>query len=99
MPTYEKRAKRGKNGAVVRYIGQNIKGLPEKFRLGYDHAYVPFRIIQKPYARFETLNVFVLVYRHQFETVPLEISSRRSGVRTCKAPLASIPSHSPTMVP
>ena len=33
---YDKKLKRGKDGLFVRYIGQNDKGTPEKFRLGYD---------------------------------------------------------------
>ena len=33
---YDKKLKRGKDGQVVRYIGTNDKGTPEKFRLGYD---------------------------------------------------------------
>lgn len=33
---YNKKLKRGKDGQVVRYIGTNEKGTPEKFRLGYD---------------------------------------------------------------
>ena len=36
MATYNKKLKRGKDGVVVRYIGRNQKGVPEKFRLGYD---------------------------------------------------------------
>ena len=33
---YDKKLKRGKDGLFIRYIGQNDKGTPEKFRLGYD---------------------------------------------------------------
>lgn len=33
---YEKELKRGKDGKILRYIGQNDRGVPEKFRLGYD---------------------------------------------------------------
>jgi hypothetical protein len=36
MATYDKKPKRGKDGAIVRYIGKNQKGMPEKFRLGYE---------------------------------------------------------------
>jgi hypothetical protein len=33
---YDKKLKRGKDGLFTRYLGQNEKGVPEKFRLGYD---------------------------------------------------------------
>src|SRR3974377_1521410 len=33
---YEKKLKRSKDGFFIRYIGRNVKGTPEKFRLGYD---------------------------------------------------------------
>jgi integrase len=33
---YDKKLKRGKDGLFTRYVGQSRKGLPEKFRLGYD---------------------------------------------------------------
>ena len=33
---YEKKLKRGKDGLFTRYVGQNARGVPEKFRLGYD---------------------------------------------------------------
>jgi len=33
---YDKKLKRSKDGLFIRYIGQNDKGTPEKFRLGYD---------------------------------------------------------------
>ena len=61
MPTYEKRAKRGKNGAIVRYIGQNIKGIPEKFRLGYDLAEAERRIklIEALWSHMETFHAKV----------------------------------------
>jgi integrase len=36
MGMYEKKLKRGKDGLFTRYIGQNQRGVPEKFRLGYD---------------------------------------------------------------
>jgi len=36
MPVYEKKLKRGKDGSITRYVGKNAKGVPEKFRLGYD---------------------------------------------------------------
>lgn len=38
MGLYDKRLKRSKDGSIVRYIGKNEKGVPEKFRLGYDLA-------------------------------------------------------------
>lgn len=33
---YDKKLKRGKDGLFTRYLGQNQRGVPEKFRLGYD---------------------------------------------------------------
>ena len=33
---YDKKLKRGKDGLFNRYVGQNQRGVPEKFRLGYD---------------------------------------------------------------
>ncbi len=33
---YDKKLKRGKDGLFTRYIGQNSRGVAEKFRLGYD---------------------------------------------------------------
>lgn len=33
---YDKKLKRGKDGLYTRYVGQNQRGVPEKFRLGYD---------------------------------------------------------------
>jgi integrase len=44
MATYSKKLKRGKGGVIVRYIGQNQKGVPEKFRLGYDLAEAERRV-------------------------------------------------------
>jgi hypothetical protein len=35
---YEKKLKRGKDGLFTRYVGQNGRGVPEKFRLGYDQV-------------------------------------------------------------
>ena len=36
MPSYEKELKRSKDGSIIRYVGYNMQGVPEKFRLGYD---------------------------------------------------------------
>ena len=36
MATYEKKLKRAKDGCYVRYVGRNVKGQSEKFRLGFD---------------------------------------------------------------
>ncbi|SIN88664.1 hypothetical protein SAMN05444166_1446 [Singulisphaera sp. GP187] len=33
---YDKKLKRGKDGLFTRYVGQNGRGVPEKFRLGYE---------------------------------------------------------------
>lgn len=33
---YDKELRRGKDGKITRYVGQNSRGVPEKFRLGYD---------------------------------------------------------------
>jgi len=33
---YDKKLKRGKDGLFTRYVGQNARGTPEKFRLGYE---------------------------------------------------------------
>jgi hypothetical protein len=35
---YDKKLKRGKDGLFTRYVGQNARGTPEKFRLGYEQA-------------------------------------------------------------
>ena len=36
MASYEKELKRSKDGSIIRYVGYNLQGVPEKFRLGYD---------------------------------------------------------------
>jgi len=36
MPSYEKELKRSRDGSIIRYVGYNLQGVPEKFRLGYD---------------------------------------------------------------
>ena len=36
MASYDKELKRSKDGSIIRYVGYNAKGVPEKFRLGYD---------------------------------------------------------------
>ncbi len=33
MPSYEKELKRSKDGSIIRYVGYNMQGVPEKFRL------------------------------------------------------------------
>lgn len=38
MPTYNKTVKRGNGKPITHYVGKNRKGIPEKFRLGYDPA-------------------------------------------------------------
>jgi len=55
MATYDKKVKRSKDGAIVRYIGQNQKAIPEKFRLGYDPREAARRIelIQALWAELE----------------------------------------------
>jgi Phage integrase family len=36
MASYDKELKRSKDGTIIRYVGYNAQGVPEKFRLGYD---------------------------------------------------------------
>ncbi len=38
---YDKKLKRGKDGLFTRYAGQNTRGTPEKFRLGYEPEVAP----------------------------------------------------------
>ena len=41
---YDKKLKRGKDGLFTRYVGQNARGTPEKFRLGYEQEVAEERI-------------------------------------------------------
>jgi hypothetical protein len=41
---YDKKLKRGKDGLFTRYVGQNARGTPEKFRLGYEQEAAEERI-------------------------------------------------------
>src|SRR5215469_15431481 len=54
MATYEKQLRRSKDGTIVRYVGYNSKGVPEKFRLGYDMdgAKVKERLIRAMWERY-----------------------------------------------
>ncbi|MBD3671947.1 MAG: hypothetical protein HUJ26_00350 [Planctomycetaceae bacterium] len=46
MPTYNKTVKRGNGKPITHYVGKNRKGVPEKFRLGYDPAAAQRRLDQ-----------------------------------------------------
>ena len=58
MATYNKKPKRGKDGAIVRYIGKNQNGMPTKFRLGYDlkEAERRIKLIEALWAEIEKRN-------------------------------------------
>jgi hypothetical protein len=58
MVTYDKKAKRGKDGSIVRYIGKSRKGVAEKFRLGYDLKEAEQRamLIEALWAEIENTN-------------------------------------------
>ena len=58
MVTYNKKAKRSKDGAIQRYIGKNRNGVPTKFRLGYDlkEADRRIKLIEALWAEVEATN-------------------------------------------
>jgi hypothetical protein len=53
---YDKKLKRGKDGLFTRYVGQNARGTPEKFRLGYeqDAAEEKVRLIAALWSEIES---------------------------------------------